>query len=156
MEELAAQGSRLLRAGSTPRGQPSLTVNLAEAIHTDPALSSPQLGTSKDADLAVANKVIADLSPYLAFARDLGFGTSRARLLLHFVETPDGIAQRTELSQQQHIKVFVPGQPGELCMPVHTSVGRNYYADECLVKVQNLDPSLMRVGCVSAILEAFS
>ena len=154
LEELAAQGSRLLRAGSPPRGQPSLTVNLAEAIYTDPALGSPQLGTSKAADLAVANKVIADLSPYVAFARDIGFGTSRARLLLHFLETPDGIAKRTELSQQQHIKAFVPGQPGELNMAVHTSDGRNYYADECLVKVQNLDPSLMRVGCVSAILEA--
>src|SRR5947209_6340409 len=92
LEELAAQGSRLLQAGSPPRGQPSLMVSLAEAIYTDQALGSPQLGTSKAADLAVANKVIADLSPYLAFARDIGFGTNRARLLLHFVETPDGVA----------------------------------------------------------------
>ena len=91
-------------------------------------MGSPQLGTSKAADMAVANKVIADLSPYLAFARDIGFGTSRARLLLHFVETPDGVAKRTFLSQEQHIKAFVPGQPGELSLPVYTSIGRNYYA----------------------------
>lgn len=156
LEELAAQGSRQLRAGNLIRGQPSLSVNLAGARYNNRGseLGSPRVHTSKAADMMVASRIIQDLSPYLAFAKDVSFGTSTAQLLLTFVDSPEGISKRTELFRQQHIIVLAPGQPDELRIPVCPSEGRCYYVDECLVKVQNLDPSLMRVGCISAILEA--